>query len=160
MKNGIDPEDRININDAVSMFIEVISNKRPMPPLAKLSEIFVSREMDDEGNEISYEDHVEALSSLLVSSVIMLAEERLENRTDEGFLIHVLMSRDDDDVKDNVTISVTGFEDPRFAVAALASLERQGYIQQLWNVAVRGRVDPDGPHVVVRKNLFKRKEES
>lgn len=155
--NGVDPEDRINISDTVAMFVELITNGEKMPPLREMADSFLDRE-DGEGGELSYDDHVSALSELFVATMIMLAEYKAGAHADEGIELHMLMNGEDG--QEHVQISVSGYRDPRYAVAALAKLEPDGYLQQMWNVAVRGKVDPQGPQVIFHQHTIKEKEGS
>ncbi len=129
-----------------------------MPPLREMADTFIDRD-DGEGNEISYDDHVSALSELFVSAMVMLAEHKVETHTEEGIEVHVLIKPPGEDEQDHVTITAGGYRDVRCAIAALACLEKDGYIDQLWNLHVNGKIDPQGPQVVVHNHTIGRKKE-
>lgn len=154
--NGVDPEHRMQITGTVSAFVELINGGHEIPPLRELADVFLDRD-DGMGGEMSYEDHVGALSELVITAMVMLAEHKAQSHTDEGFEVHVLI-RPPDAAPDHVTISVSGYNDVRCAIAALANLERDGYIDQLWNIEVKGKVNPYGPQVVFQHHSIGEKE--
>jgi hypothetical protein len=158
MLNGVDPEDRMNIIDTVSQFTEILSKGGELPPLRTMADIFLDRS-DDQDGELTYEQHIQALSNLFISTVVMLAERNIEEHKDRALEVHVLITPPSGH-QDHVTISVSGYNDVRCAIAALANLERDGYIDQLWNLYVKGKVDPNGPQVVVHDHLLKEREET
>lgn len=158
MPNGVDPEDRINIIDTVGQFTEILSRGGELPPLRTMADIFLDRS-NDEGGDLTYEQHIEALSGLFMSTVVMLAERNVEQHDGREIEVHVLISPPDGE-QDHVTITASGYNDVRCAIAALANLGRDGYIDQLWNVCVKGKIDPQGPQVVVHDHLLNEKEET
>jgi hypothetical protein len=157
MLHGVDPENRMQILDIVAQFTELLRNGHDLPPKKEMADIFLDRDMDEDGNEISVEQHIEALTELFVETMIMLAEEKADLQG-EGYEIHMLMNGEAG--PDHVAIKIDGFKDPRYVVAALAQLESKGYLQQLWNIAVNGKVDPHGPQVFFQDHTIKKKEES
>jgi hypothetical protein len=158
MLNGVDPENRIQIEDIVAQFTELIANGHGLPPKKEMSDIFTERDYGEDGKQISHEQHVEALSELFMDAVILLAERKAEEIKSTGMEIHVLMNGESG--PDHVEIKVGGYRDPRYAVAALAKLDEMGYLNQMWNIAVRGKVDPNGPQVFFQDHIISKKEES
>lgn len=159
MINGVEPEVRSQLVASAAQMAEAIAQGLGVPPLKEMADIFMDRSVgDDSEEELTPEMHVEALSEMFMAALIMLAERQAEAASGQRMEIFMQLNLPDGE-SDEVRIVMSGYRDPRAVVAALSKLDSEGYLDQLWNAAVGGEVDPDGPKVYFRQHKIAEKGE-
>lgn len=118
------------------------------PDLEGLTQVFCERDYNDEGDQLTSEEHLQGLASGLITTMAMLAEATLDDG-DDSFTLRVAINNAMTEELENVSIRVWGFSDPRLGVAALANLSRDDYIKDIWD-AVSGTDNPESRVGVVR----------
>jgi hypothetical protein len=154
--HGIDPTDREQISVIASELAELINRDLGLPPLDELASAFADPTYGNDGKVLSQEDHVKGLCQVIIAAIVLLAEEKAVSINGHQMEAHLLMNGEAG--PDHVEIRVGGYHDPRYAVAALARLQPDGYLDQMWSIAVDGIVDPNGPQVVFHDYNIKKED--